>query len=804
MDKLLVVNLFVLVLCSVGRVNSSAYDKIVTHSRIRARKEGPNVCALQQVMGSSKKYFSTCRNWHKGSICGKKAVVLYECCPGYMKIEGMKGCPAAAPIDDVYGTLGLVKATVTQQYINESQLRGDIEGPTSVTLFAPSNDAWDLLDPNEKLKLAENENQELYNTLLFHTVNQRLVTKDMKNGLVVPTMSEDHNLYINHYGNGVVTVNCARIIYGNQVATNGAVHVIDRVIRPVSGKIKDILEENENLSSFTTAASAADLLDKLGEAGHYTLFVPTDEAFDKLPSGYLERIIENNAVITALVKYHLLNSVQCAEAIMAGSVYETEEGSSIEIGCDGDFLTVNGIKMVLKKDIVTSNGVIHLIDQVLFPDSAKEITELMGESQSYFRDYFSEMDFASAMRPNLEYTLLAPLNGVFTEEVSSIAKSELKLLLENHILKVKVSLSELYTGQQLETLSGKFLRAFIYRTAVCLENACMVRGSKEGKNGALHLVGSLVKTSDKTLYKVLKDEGQFKIFLSLMETAGLYDMLKEEGAYTIFAPTDDAFKELTSEDLTLLKSDVTALKNILLYHISNGIFISGGLERGVTNMLKTMQGLNLPVKFVNNSVNVNSVDVPDTDLMATNGVVHVVKNVLYPPGLPVGREDLWVLLQKLIKYIKIKFVSGYSYSEIQSIASKISLCIDVKSTEVKYKEVVKAEPSLTKITRYVEKDPTISKVVRVIDRQPINKVTRVISGTGAGRKVSEGLTVTGETNGTLAFEPQIIEGPDVSKILSIRDNPSLLKSETSRLTQLIKGGGQFSAARKAPVSLYFL
>uniref|UniRef100_A0A8C7Y6K5 Periostin, osteoblast specific factor a n=1 Tax=Oryzias sinensis TaxID=183150 RepID=A0A8C7Y6K5_9TELE len=613
MDKLLVVNLFVLVLCSVGRVNSSAYDKIVTHSRIRARKEGPNVCALQQVMGSSKKYFSTCRNWHKGSICGKKAVVLYECCPGYMKIEGMKGCPAAAPIDDVYGTLGLVKATVTQQYINESQLRGDIEGPTSVTLFAPSNDAWDLLDPNEKLKLAENENQELYNTLLFHTVNQRLVTKDMKNGLVVPTMSEDHNLYINHYGNGVVTVNCARIIYGNQVATNGAVHVIDRVIRPVSGKIKDILEENENLSSFTTAASAADLLDKLGEAGHYTLFVPTDEAFDKLPSGYLEPTLHPLLLRALFLPYHLLNSVQCAEAIMAGSVYETEEGSSIEIGCDGDFLTVNGIKMVLKKDIVTSNGVIHLIDQVLFPDSAKEITELMGESQSYFRDYFSEMDFASAMRPNLEYTLLAPLNGVFTE-VSSIAKSELKLLLENHILKVKVSLSELYTGQQLETLSGKFLRAFIYRTAVCLENACMVRGSKEGKNGALHLVGSLVKTSDKTLYKVLKDEGQFKIFLSLMETAGLYDMLKEEGAYTIFAPTDDAFKELTSEDLTLLKKffclcnkacsvltltgDVTALKNILLYHISNGIFISGGLERGVTNMLKTMQGLNLPVKFV--------------------------------------------------------------------------------------------------------------------------------------------------------------------------------------------------------------
>lgn len=74
---------------------------------------------------------------------------------------------------------------------------------------------------------------------------------------------------------------------------------------------------------------------------------------------------------SALVNYHLLNSVQCSEAIMAGSVYETEEGSTIEIGCDGDSLTVNGIKMVLKKDIVTTNGVIHLIDQVLIPDSGK-------------------------------------------------------------------------------------------------------------------------------------------------------------------------------------------------------------------------------------------------------------------------------------------------------------------------------------------------------------------------------------------------------------------------------------------------
>lgn len=71
----------------------------------------------------------------------------------------------------------------------------------------------------------------------------------------------------------------------------------------------------------------------------------------------------------AFLKYHLLSSVQCSEAIMAGTAYETLEGSVIEIGCNGDSLTINGMKMVLKKDIITSNGVIHLIDQVLMPDS---------------------------------------------------------------------------------------------------------------------------------------------------------------------------------------------------------------------------------------------------------------------------------------------------------------------------------------------------------------------------------------------------------------------------------------------------
>uniref|UniRef100_A0A8C7HI22 Periostin n=1 Tax=Oncorhynchus kisutch TaxID=8019 RepID=A0A8C7HI22_ONCKI len=512
-------------------------------------------------MGTKKKYFSTCRNWYKGSICGKKAVVLYECCPGYMKLEGMKGCPAVAPIDHVYGTLGLVKASTTQEYSDLSKLREEIEGKGSFTMFTPSNEAWDLLEPEVRSALVSNVNVELYNALHYHMVNRRMLTKDLKNDKYITSMYNNMGLYINHYSNGIVTVNCARIIHGNQVATNGVVHVIDRVITAVGNTIKDILEVNEDLSSFSAVASASGVMDKMGQPGHFTLFAPTNEAMENLGASFLERIMGDKEVIGALVNYHLLNSVQCSEAIMAGSVYETVEGSTIEIGCDGDSLTVNGIKMVLKKDIVTSNGVIHLIDKVLIPDSAKEVMELVGESQSTFSDMVSELGLSAAMKPETEYTLLAPLNPAFSDEVMSIDQSMLKVILENHILKLKHTLSELYNGQLLETISGKLLRVFIYRTAVCIENACMVRGSKEGSNGALHLMSSLIKPAQTTIYQLLMSDGRFNIFLSLMESAGLTELLKQEGSYTVFAPTDEAFDGLTEQDITMLTSKLAVISS---------------------------------------------------------------------------------------------------------------------------------------------------------------------------------------------------------------------------------------------------
>ncbi|CAI5693032.1 periostin, osteoblast specific factor b isoform X2 [Oreochromis niloticus] len=773
MKLLFVVACALFVLCTFDNADSSAYDKIVAHSRIRARKEGPNVCALQQVMGTKKKYFSTCRNWYRGSICGKKATVLYECCPGYMKMDGMLGCPAVAPIDHVYGSLSIVKASSTQNYADISKLRSEIEGPGSFTFFAPSNEAWDNLDATVRDALVSNVNIELYNALHYHMVNNRLLTKDLKNGIKVTSMYNDLDLHINHYSNGIVTVNCARIIYANQIATNGVVHVIDRVISTIGNTIQDVIEVNDDLTTLSDLFQNSELLEKLGQPGHYTLFAPTNEAFEQLGSDVLERIQSDKQALKALLSFHLLDSIQCSEGILAGTSYETLEGNNIEIGCDGESLTVNGIKMVRQKDIVTTNGVIHIIDKALVPDSAKQVMELLESSQSTFTDMVSELGLSGGMRSDAEYTLLAPFNSVFTDEVMSMDQDLLRIILENHILKNKIVLGQLYNGQQLETIGGKILRVFIYRSAVCIENSCLIRGSKEGSNGALHLMRTLLKPAEKTMYEILTENGGFKIFLSLMEAAGLTDVLQQEGGFTLFAPSDTAFAGLSERDMAVLKKDINALRTILLYHINNGIFIGGGLEPGVTNLLKSLQGSNLKVVVANNTVKVNSVQVPEADMMATNGVVHFVNKLLYPEEIPIGSQELQMVLTKLISYIQFKYISGFRYQEIPLTFLKVT-------------RVIQREPVVKTVTRVIEKQKPIQKVTRVIETQnPVQKVTRVIERQNPVQKVTR--VVSGPQYSVSTRTSNIdLEGVDLSEVSTIETSDL----DASRLTKIIQNGGR--------------
>lgn len=130
----------------------------------------------------------------------------------------------------------------------------------------------------------------------------------------------------------------------------------------------DLVETAVNAGTFNTlvkAVEATQLLEILKSPGPYTVFAPTDEAFDNLPEGTLDSLLQDIPKLKRIVLYHVAFGDVRAEDLMQIEEAETVEGSVLAIEST-DGIKVNDIK-VLKTDILTDNGVIHVIDGILIP-----------------------------------------------------------------------------------------------------------------------------------------------------------------------------------------------------------------------------------------------------------------------------------------------------------------------------------------------------------------------------------------------------------------------------------------------------
>uniref|UniRef100_A0A4W5RDZ3 Transforming growth factor-beta-induced protein ig-h3 n=1 Tax=Hucho hucho TaxID=62062 RepID=A0A4W5RDZ3_9TELE len=614
----------------------SPYQSVLQHSRIRGRQHGPNVCAMQKIQGTDKKYFTNCKQWYHRKICGKPTVISYECCPGYEKLPGDKGCPAALPLVNIYNTLGVVGAATTKMYSERAQLREEIEGPGSFTFFAPSNQAWAAL-PTEILDaLVSNVNIELLNALHYHMVNRRLTSEDLKHGSAFPSMYQDFNVHIHHYPNGIVTVNCARLVKTDQHATNGIVHIVDRVITAITNNVHTFIDTDDDLETLRTAVAAAGLTQMLESDGHYTVFAPTNEAFEKIPPEMLNRILGDPVALRDLLNYHILKNMQCAESITSGTPLETLQGTVLEVGCDGTDMTLNGKAIVQKKDQLGTNGVIHYINELLIPDSAKTLLELaQGSAVTTATKLFVDAGLGSHLSGSEALTLLTPQNEAFKEGVAMTG--ELKKLLKNHILKEKLSSRLLYHRQELETLGGIKLRVLVYRNSLCIENSCIAAHDKTGRFGSMFTVDKVLTPPMGTIMDVLKADDRFSLLVGAIQTAGMTELMNQAGPHTVFALTNDAFSALPKADLNKLMGNPQELASVLKYHMAKEILVSGGV--GSHTRLKPLQGDQLELNMRNQTVYINKVPVVEADLMATNGVVHAVGAIIKPLPPKVDREQ---------------------------------------------------------------------------------------------------------------------------------------------------------------------
>ena len=136
------------------------------------------------------------------------------------------------------------------------------------------------------------------------------------------------------------------------------------------------------------------------------------------------------------------------------------------------------------------------------------------------------------------------------------------------------------------------------------------------------------KSSKKDIVTIAVDAGNFKILATALTEAELVEALQSDGPFTVFAPTDDAFAKLPEGTLETLINDKETLKKILLYHVVAGEVTS----KEVVNLTKaeTLAGKNIKIKVIEGSVMINNSKVIGADIMASNGVIHVIDTVLIP------------------------------------------------------------------------------------------------------------------------------------------------------------------------------
>ncbi|HSM60100.1 MAG TPA: fasciclin domain-containing protein [Longimicrobiales bacterium] len=137
------------------------------------------------------------------------------------------------------------------------------------------------------------------------------------------------------------------------------------------------------------------------------------------------------------------------------------------------------------------------------------------------------------------------------------------------------------------------------------------------------------QTQDEDIIGVAAAAGSFETLAAALQAAGLVETLQGEGPFTVFAPTDEAFAKLPAGTVEALLADKAKLTRILTYHVVAGRVTADqvvGLDRA-----QTVAGLAAPVRVEDGSVWIAGAKVVATDVMASNGVIHVIDSVMLPP-----------------------------------------------------------------------------------------------------------------------------------------------------------------------------
>ena len=258
----------------------------------------------------------------------------------------------------------------------------------------------------------------------------------------------------------------------------------------------------------------------------------------------------------------------------------------------------------------------------------------------------TEAGLVETLKGDGPFTVFAPTDEAFSKvpaatlEALAADKEALTRVLTYHVVAGKVLAADVTTGA-VATVDGAEVELVAEGGKVTVNGANVVAADVMATNGVIHVIDAVILPPDleigggdeaaaaKDIVDTAVGAGSFNTLATALTAAGLVDALKGEGPFTVFAPTDEAFAKIPAADLNALLADPAALAKVLQYHVVAGEVLAADVRPG---QVPTLAGQSLTLAVNGSSVTVNGANVTATDVIASNGVIHVIDTVLLPPA----------------------------------------------------------------------------------------------------------------------------------------------------------------------------
>jgi transforming growth factor-beta-induced protein len=564
------------------------------------------------------------------------------------------------------------------------------------TVLAPSNDAFRELLASPSIDPSNVDINLIKGLLTFHVIDGIYSADEIVDGLELATLQGDAVVFA--VDGDVVTVNGSLVTDVDILANNGIIHKIDGVLIPnisipvvetpdespsvaapseteTLGTIVDVASADEDLSILVDAVVHAGLADTLSSAGPFTVFAPTDAVWTKALTNPEDITVLDADILKEILLYHTVAGTYTAADITDGLILTTVQGETIEFSIDGDVVMINDEVMVTGTDILASNGIIHTIDGILFPqavldptegpsDPTKDPSEIPGtivdvasadEDLSILVEAVVHAGLVDTLSSAGPFTVFAPTNDVWTEgltnpdDITVLDPEILKQVLLYHTVAGIYTAADITDGLILTTVQGETIEFSIDGDAVMINGNVMITGTDIlASNGVIHTVDnflfpqSTAPTEDPsdpvaapeteplgTIVDVASADEDLSILVEAVVHAGLVDTLSSAGPFTVFAPTNAVWTEALANPEDITELDVDILTEVLLYHTVAGTYTAADITDGL--ILTTVQGETIEFSIDGDAVMINgNVMITGTDILASNGVIHTIDGILFP------------------------------------------------------------------------------------------------------------------------------------------------------------------------------